>query len=299
MQEPGSTVEKKVFLGYDQKSLDDAYDQSAYASNGKQISGRNAINSAEVRRRIGDPICFQYGNKEIERLEVYKTKTPDAPVLVFIHGGAWRNGRARDFGFSAEAFVRNGVHFVISDFDSVDDVNGDLSVLAGQVRRAVAWVYQNSRSFGGNPERIYVSGRSSGAHLAGVCSITDWKKEFGLPINIVKGYSLSSGMFDLRGPRLSKRGNYVKFTDEIEHDLSPQRHIDNIHAPIVLFYGSLETPEFKRQSQDFASTLKSAGRQVSLIYADGYNHFELSETIANPYGIVGRSILEQIGITQV
>jgi len=41
---------------------------------------------------------------------------------------------------------------------------------------SVAWVYRNAQSFGGNPDRIYVYGHSSGAHLAGVVLVTDWRK---------------------------------------------------------------------------------------------------------------------------
>ena len=76
----------------------------------------------------------------------------------------------------------------------------------------------------------------------------------------MKGYVLASGMYDLRGPRLSKRSSYVAFTDEVEDALSPQRHLSRISAPIVLLYGSLETPEFQRQSRDFAAALQKAGQ---------------------------------------
>jgi arylformamidase len=103
-------------------------------------------------------------------------------------------------------------------------------------------------------------------------------------------------MYDLRGPRLSKRGAYVKFTDAMEQDLSPQRHIDRIVTPIVLLYGSHETPEFQRQSRDFASALRAAGKPVELVYAEGCNHFEIAETLANPYGHVGRAVLKQSGL---
>jgi arylformamidase len=82
----------------------------------------------------------------------------------------------------------------------------------------------------------------------------------------------------------------------MEQALSTQRHLDRIVAPIVLVYGSLETPEFKRQTREFAEALKSAGKQVKLIHAEGYNHYEIAETIANPYGFVGRAILEQMGL---
>jgi arylformamidase len=143
-----------------------------------------------------------------------------------------------------------------------------------------------------------VVGRSSGAHLSACAALTDWRKDFGLPADAIKGYTLQSGMYDLRGPRLSKRGAYVKFTDAMEEELSPQRHLDRIVAPIVLLYGSHETPEFQRQSRDFAEALRRAIMPVELIFADGYNHFELAETLANPYGHVGRAALTQIGLTR-
>ena len=286
----------RVWLDMDQAELDDAYDQSVYAPNGGQISARNASNSELARQRLGPPRRVAYGPTEIEKLDIYVARRANAPINVFIHGGAWRGGNARDQGYAAEMFVGAGAHFVVPDFVKVQDAGGSLFAMVEQVRRAVAWTYRNAASFGGDANRLYVSGRSSGAHLGGVVAITDWKKDFGLPADTVKGYTLSSGMYDLRAPRLSKRGNYVKFTDEMEQALSTQRHLDRIVAPIVLVYGSLETPEFKRQTREFAEALKSAGKQVKLIHAEGYNHYEIAETIANPYGFVGRAILEQMGL---
>ena len=98
-------------------------------------------------------------------------------------------------------------------------------------------------------------------------------------------------MFDLKAPRLSKRSGYVSFTDEIEESLSPQRHIDLLNAPVTLLYGTLDTPEFQRQSRDFAAAVKGAGKPVELIVCEGYNHFEMIETMGNPYGFVGRAAL--------
>ena len=286
----------RVWLDMDQAELDDAYDQSVYAPNARQISARNASNSELTRQRLGPPRRVAYGPTEIEKLDIYLARRANAPINVFIHGGAWRGGNARDFGYAAETFVGAGAHFVVPDFVKVQDAGGSLFAMVEQVRRAVAWTHRNAASFGGDANRLYVSGRSSGAHLGGVVAITDWKKDFGLPADTVKGYTLSSGMYDLRAPRLSKRGNYVKFTDEMEQALSTQRHLDRIVAPIVLVYGSLETPEFKRQTREFAEALKSAGKQVKLIHAEGYNHYEIAETIANPYGFVGRAILAQMGL---
>jgi arylformamidase len=78
--------------------------------------------------------------------------------------------------------------------------------------------------------------------------------------------------------------------------LSPQRHVERIRAPVVLLYGSLETPEFQRQAREFAAALERARKTVELILAEGYNHFEIAETLGNPYGAMGRAVLAQMGL---
>jgi arylformamidase len=191
-------------------------------------------------------------------------------------------------------FVTAGAHYVAVDFVAVGNADGNLMTMADQVRRAVAWVYKNAASFGGDPNRLYVSGHSSGGHLAGVVMVTDWKRDFGVPSDIVKGGLLMSGMYDLKPVRLSKRSEYVKFTDEMEHALSTQRHLDKLNAPIIVSYGTLESPEFQRQARDFVAAVKAAGKPVQLIVGEGYNHFEMPETFGNPYGLMGRASLEQM-----
>src|SRR5215472_8948803 len=97
-----------VWLDMDQNQLDDAYDQVVYAPNRDQITKRRHANSAAARARLGEPLRFAYGLTPIEGLDVYRCSVPNAPVLIFIHGGAWRNGAAAEFTFLAEPFVRAG-----------------------------------------------------------------------------------------------------------------------------------------------------------------------------------------------
>jgi arylformamidase len=88
----------------------------------------------------------------------------------------------------------------------------------------------------------------------------------------------------------------LKFTDEVEQALSTQRHLDKLTTPLILAHGTLESPEFQRQTREFAAAVKAAGKQVQLIVAEGYNHFELPETFGNPCGLVGRAALEQMNL---
>src|SRR5215831_420236 len=155
-----------VFLDYDQVALDAAYDQAAYASNREQLIKRRINDSAIVRRRIDKPERVAYGPAEIERLDIYRSDRAASPVFVFIHGGAWRSGRSKEFASPAEMFLAARAQYVVPDFAWVQDVGGNLMVLADQVRRAIAWVYRNIARFDGDPSRLYVGGQSSGGHLA-------------------------------------------------------------------------------------------------------------------------------------
>ncbi len=285
-----------VWRDMDQQELDAAYNQSKYAPNQAQVQERRAVNSARARERLGAPLRFAYGASAIEGLDVYRTNKAKAPINVFIHGGAWRNGRAADFAYLAEIFVHAGAHSVILDFTNIDAAGGNLMVMAEQVHSAVAWVYKNAGTFGGDANRLYVSGHSSGGHLAGTVVTADWRK-FGLPADVVKGGLLCSGMYDLKPVRLSARSNYVKFTDEIEQELSALRHLDRLACPVIVGYGTCETPEFQRQARDFAAALKSAGKPHQLLVGEAYNHFEMLETLANPYGLLGHAVLAQMRLS--
>jgi len=275
----------------DQTELDAAYDQAFYAPLRQQIIDRWASESEAARARLGPPVRQSYGSSAVEKLDIYRTRRTDAPIFVFIHGGAWLGGEAKNNAYAAEMFVDAGAHYVVPDFVAIREAGGDLAVMAAQVRRAIAWVYANARSFGGDPGRLYVGGHSSGGHLCGVALVTDWRKDFGLPADIVKGGLCMSGMYDLKAVRLSKRSAYVKFTDDMEQSMSSQRHLDLLRAPVVVTYGTNETPEFQRQNRDFAAAVKASGKPVRLVEAPHYNHFEMAETLGNPYGPNGRAAL--------
>ena len=269
-QAPGASAPARqkgprVWLDLDQQELDDAYDQSKYAPNLRQVVGRYATNSEQVRARLGAPKRLAYGPTPIEGLDLYTAKQPNAPVHIFIHGGTWRTGRATDYLFPAETFLHAGAHYVSLDFTSVLDVKGDLAPMADQVRRAVAWIHRNAASFGGDPNRLYLSGHSSGGHLAGVVLVTDWEKDYGVPKDVLKGGLCCSGMFDMKAVMLSARSSYLKMSEETLHAMSAQRHLDKINCPVIVAYGTLETPEFQRQSRDFAAAAKAAGKPVSLL----------------------------------
>ena len=284
-----------VWRDMDQMALNDAYDQDVYAPNRPLIVARRIAASERTRAILGPPQRVAYGPSEHEGLDIFLAAAANAPINVFVHGGAWRRNKAADYALQAEPLLQAGAHAVIIDFINVEQAGGDLLPMYEQVCRALAWTWRNAESFGGDRERFYISAHSSGSHLA-ACFLTDGWREEDLPKTFCKGALLLSGMYELEPVRRSKRSSYVTFTDAMVEKLSSQRHLDGLHTPLVLAYGSCETPEFQRQTREVFAAVQALAKPAELIVGEAYNHFELLETLANPYGLTGRAMLRQMGL---
>lgn len=292
----GPSAAPSVWRGLSQAQLDGSFDMPKAAPNMRQVTHRWAANSDRARAVLGAPMRIAYGPAPVEQLDWYPTGRPDAPVHIFLHGGAFDLEEASHFGFLGEAFVRAGAHFVVPDFSSAKDVGADVRVLVAQVRRAVAWVSRNATRYSGRADRIFLSGHSSGAELASQVMVTDWARAFGLPAETVQGALLCSGIYDFGALRLARAGAAFRLDENIEAELSFAAQADHLKAPLVVALGSLDTLAFQIGSRDLVSQLTAKGKRASLLVAEGYNHFEVIETLANPYGPLGRAMLQLMGL---
>ena len=276
-----------VWLDMDQKALDDAYDQAVWAPNQGLIQERRNSAAANAYARLKRR-RLSYGATPIEAFDFYDCGKAHAPIVIFIHGGAWRAGDASVFAHMAEPILAMGAHAAILDFTNIDPVDGHLEIMAAQVRAGAAYIIGHCKELGVDPARIFVIGHSSGAHLSSCVLTNDWAAH-NLSAAPLAGVMLISGMYELEPVRRSKRSLYVKFTDELVQDLSAMRHLDLVHCPVIVCHGTQESPEFIRQAQDFAAALKSAGKQAELIVVQGANHFEMLESFHNPFSFIGRA----------
>ena len=286
-----------VWLDMNQAQLDDAYTNRVYAPNIDRVAEQIELRNARAKARLGPPRQFEYGPGDMESLDVYAPDRTDVPLFVYIHGGTWRFGTADQYAYLAEPFVQAGAAMALLDFAFVEQAENGLPTLVRQVRDAVAWLYRNAESIGADPRQIHVCGHSSGGHLAGMVLTTDWEGSYGLPPDIVRSGLCASGMYDLEPVRLSWRNSFLGLDDELVEALSPQRHIGYLSAPLIVAYGTYETPEFQRQARDFAAAVLAAGKPVQLIAGTGYNHFEVRDTLGNPFGLLGHAALAQMNLT--
>jgi arylformamidase len=277
-----------VFLHYSQAELDRNFDQRGWASNAAEVVGRWTDRSKATKATRPHRTGLRYGPGEDETLDIFPAGQALAPVQIFVHGGAWLRHTRDDFSFVAETFAAAGMHTVVLNFTNLPSVR--LPDMVAQVRRGVEWVWRNADSFGGDRQRIFLSGHSSGAHLSVITLATDWPV-IGLPADVVKGACFLSGLYDMEPVLLSARSSYVQLTPAEAASLNPMLLADAIPCPLTLFYAEFDTDEFRRQSEAFAASLAAAGRTVSLTRMAGLNHFEIMEQLGLSQGALSQALL--------
>ncbi|MDH4987402.1 alpha/beta hydrolase [Aminobacter anthyllidis] len=278
-----------VFLDYDQARLDLNYNQSAWAANAGEIIAWYRTASLAAHERLG---CrsLAYGDGAFDRIDLFSASKSGAPLVVYVHGGAWRTLDRLDSAFAAEAFVASGVNFAVLDFASIPDAS--LPDMVRQVQRGIGWLSDHAAELGCDAMRLLAIGHSSGAHL--VASALTAETESQIAPGKVRAAMCASGAYDLEGSMLSARGAYMKLSNEEVHMLSPMRHLKRIGCPLVVAYGEVETDEYCRQAKALHAGLLEAGKQSELILAQGQNHFEISQTLADQEGILFREAMKLV-----
>jgi arylformamidase len=241
--------------------------------------------------------CFKdiaYGPGAAERLDIFPASRPDAPVLLFVHGGYWRALSKADSAFMAPALTAAGACVVVIDYDLAPAVS--LDQIVAQVRRALAWVHANIAAFGGDPQRLYASGSSAGGHLVGMLLAGGWQAEYGLSPHVLRGALPISGLFDLC-PLLDTHINgWMQLDEAAARRNSPQFCQPVAAGELVVAYGALETAEFARQSVEYLAAWHGRGLSGCLLAVEGRNHFDVVLELGQPGTPLYRALVQLMGL---
>lgn len=250
--------------------------------------------SALARKQLRGELSVPYGAHPDETLDIFPAQRSKAPVYLFIHGGYWRALSKDDSSFMAPAFTQAGALVVSINYSLAPAV--PVAHIVQQCRRALAWVYRNIHRYGGDPERIHVSGSSAGGHLAGMLLAGGWQHGADLPDGVIQSASPISGLFDLRPLRHTHVNAWTAFDFDTATLASPLFHLPGRPCPILLAWGEHETDEFKRQSRIYASACREAGCSVQMLEVAGVNHFNILMQLRDPASPLCEAILGSMGL---
>ena len=271
------TRDAAVYRGYRAAELELLY------SHRHRIEGYDAYlerwprESAAARERLEMVPDVAYGQRAGERYDVFPAG-PGAPVHVFFHGGYWHSQDKRGFEFMAPAWVERGMLFVSANYPLCPEAT--LPELVDACRRCVGHVRDRAERWGGDPERLFVSGHSAGGHIVASLMSTDWQSlRSDLPANVVKGGVAVSGVYDLEPMPFLEVNETLRIDAAVVRDCSPIRTVPRAAGPLVLAVGAGEGEEFERQQTDYAAAWRAAGLSCREMVLQGENHFSIIDGI--------------------
>ncbi|MBV1867690.1 MAG: alpha/beta hydrolase [Marinosulfonomonas sp.] len=224
-------------------------------------------------------------------LDVYSADTAkDAPVLVYVHGGAWVKGTRNAVHDKHRHFLGLGFVFVSLDYRLVPDVT--VADQFGDIDAALGWVQENIGKFGGDPDNLHLMGHSAGAHLVAMTGVApgpvgrqliDEGALRSVIANDTSAYDIPRIATALGGTTLPPLYRRAFGTDpDTWRKISPQHQLDsaqNLPDFLLLYSGKgwgIPADEF---AQSFAADLRKAGGRADVFDGSAYTHREINTGI--------------------
>ncbi|XP_064006874.1 kynurenine formamidase [Pogoniulus pusillus] len=284
------------------EALEDQYSPSRWSPR----LGRDTIIEAHIatmaaatqraRASVQTALHIPYGHGDREKLDIYFPPEPyeTLPVLVYIHGGYWQCLSKEESGFAAPPLVSQGVGVVAVGYDIAPKGHMDAMVL--QVRRSIAFLVKRYSRIRG----VYLCGHSAGAHLAAMVLSTDWT-EYGV-VPDIKGAVLVSGVYDLEPILHTYVNDELNMTRDVAQRNSPMQCIAPaasvaVACEVLVAVAQHDSPEFRRQSQEYGQALRAAGWSVSMLDLAHVDHFDIIEKLSEDSHVLTQVILNMISRT--
>lgn len=228
-----------------------------------------------------------FGEHERQKLDVY---IPNAvaesnyirlPVVMFIYGGSWNDGRRQDYEFVGRALNASGFVAVLPDYQLVPEIRYPEFVLDGA--RALRWVHDNIAAYGGDPERLFLAGHSAGAYNAVMLTMADeLLAEHSLPVPPVLGFAGLAGPYDFLP--LGSRATKAAFRDVTDLEVTqPVNLITASTPPLLLIHGTDDDLVWIKHSRALHAAADRVGSTSTLKEYEGIGHIKLLLSLSTAF----------------
>lgn len=281
-----------VYRGFTKDELDTLYAHRHRIEGYDDYFERWPAESAAARESLDMVADVAYGDYPAETYDVFRAGDR-APIQVFIHGGYWYSQDKHVFESMAPAYVGRGATTISINYPLAPTVS--LTALVESCRSCLAHIYRHAAGWGGDAERLFVSGHSAGGHLAALLATTDWSRYApDLPETMVRGAMPISGLYDLEPIRHLTMNDTLHITEKEARTLSPILSIPATAGSLILAVGTNEGEEFNRQQADYADALRAGGIVCEAHVREGLNHFSIVDDYAKEGGMLFEAVCAQM-----
>lgn len=204
------------------------------------------------------------------------------PTLVFIHGGSWRDGDRKSYGFVGRAFAARGFVTYVIDYRKAP--RHRFPSFVEDAAKIVADIHRQLPPNGcQDPRKIFVMGHSAGAHIAAMVALDpQWLKAYGTDSSIIAGVIGLSGPYD-----------FLPFTSDAARDAlghwprpeetQPIHYARGDAPPMLLLSGDADTTVKPRNSKVLAKAISEKGGQAEVKIYPGVDHTDIIMAVSRPF----------------
>ena len=225
-----------------------------------------------------------YGADARQKLDIYGPPDQDKSgrsVLIFFHGGAWRDGERDGYGFLGRAFASRGFITVIADYRKAPMVR--FPAFVEDTAAAIAWVHRNIGNYHGDPDRIFVMGHSAGAHMAMMAALDpQWLAANKLNPGVIKGVIGLAGPYDFL-PLTTESSKIALGQWPNLTETQPITYARANAPPLWLLTGDEDTVVKPRNSKLLSEKIGSLGGNQRLKIYPGVDHADIIMAVARPF----------------
>ncbi|PLW77131.1 alpha/beta hydrolase [Cohaesibacter celericrescens] len=278
--EPELNAGHHVYRGMTKSELDVAYNNTEAVVDSSEHMENWIAQSAVIRSGDNAVLDVPYGAKPKNKLDFFKSASPDCGLFIFIHGGYWQRNNKDMFAFVAEGLCAEQINVATIGYTLAPDAS--LTDIASEIESAIDYLADNATQLGFDQEKIYIGGWSAGGHLSALLAQHP----------AVKGFISISGIFDLEPISKCYLNEKLDLSHEEIEVLSPANHALLATKTVTLFAGELELPELKRQTNDYAKTVSQSHKDLLHTIIEGKNHYSILEEIWQKNGVIARRIVD-------
>ena len=235
-----------VYKDFKREEMEYQFNPRTTVTEYPQLAVEREKASEVTRAKLKHHRDVRYGDAPRMLLDIFPAERAGAPVQVYIHGGYWRGGSKDAYSFISEPFVEAGATMVLLEYDLCPQVT--VPDIMRETQEGIAWVYRHIADYGGDPERLYLSGSSAGGHLTARALSHRWEDD-GLPEDLIKGAVAITGVYDADPVFYVSSNEDIRLTPDTAREISAMLHPPLDRTPFVVAVGGAETPRVDRHVQ--------------------------------------------------
>ena len=246
-------------------------------------SAAGADGFAIVEHRDIDYIAGTDYAEDKDKLDVFMPEgLSDAPVVVYFHGGALQAGTKAIGEGLARQLAARGIGLVTANYRLSPAVMHPAHM--EDATAAFAWTKKHIASYGGDPERVFLSGHSAGAYLAALMALDpSYLEAHGLELSDVRGVVPISPFLHVEDPDVApRRPKTVWGTDpEVWLQASVTPYVGAGKPPMLFIYADGDDAWRREQNQRLAADLTAKGNKAMAVEIADRTHGSVNSKMAD------------------